>query len=539
MTTAAYLRRSLWALPLVATHFAFAGDWIYAIRPGDTLITIASDYLTKPHDWPELQTLNKVPDPKHLKPGSTLRIPLEWLRQGAAVATVIHIQGEAIRVSGNASSPLKAGDTLATGEGLKTGEASNVTLRFFDGSRLLIAQNSRIALPRLFQYGRTGMAKTTIRVLEGSVDTQVTKQHGPVADYRIESQALNLGVRGTNFRVGVESNGLTHSEVQTGLVQASAEKARGVALKAGFGTLASPGKGPAAPIALAPAPALQGLPKRIERLPLRFNWPAQPGAVKWRAQVFADRNHDVMLLDGLFDAAAKWADLPDGTYYLRVRAVTANGLEGLNAEHEFTVAARPEAPLALAPQDGKQAHGSPTLFRWAKPVDAASFHLQIATSADFAKPLFDQAGLTDTEHKVDLADGDYVWRIASVTASGRHGPFGDAHPFKQRPIPATPSAAQSEVDSDAVNFRWSAGEPGQTYHLQIARDAAFTQLVEDRTLPKPAYRLPRGEGGRFFLRMQTLDSDGFAGPYSQAQEIDVPAARNWWLLLLLPLLHAL
>ena len=43
-------------------------------------------------------------------------------------------------------------------------------------------------------------------------------------------------------------------------------------------------------------------------------------------------------MDGVFAGpAAKWADLPDGRYVLRVRAIDAGGLEGVNAERAFTL----------------------------------------------------------------------------------------------------------------------------------------------------------------------------------------------------------
>jgi hypothetical protein len=42
-------------------------------------------------------------------------------------------------------------------------------------------------------------------------------------------------------------------------------------------------------------------------------------------------------------------DLPDGDQHVRVRAIDARGLEGLNADRAFTLSARPEPPLLSQP----------------------------------------------------------------------------------------------------------------------------------------------------------------------------------------------
>ncbi|WP_173052140.1 hypothetical protein [Candidatus Nitrotoga sp. AM1P] len=40
--------------------------------------------------------------------------------------------------------------------------------------------------------------------------------------------------------------------------------------------------------------------------------------------------------------------------------------------------------------------------------------------------------------------------------------------------------------------------------------------------------------GIYYLRVKTIDADGFAGPFGPVQQIEVPTKTNyWWLLLLL------
>ena len=73
-------------------------------------------------------------------------------------------------------------------------------------------------------------------------------------------------------------------------------------------------------------------------------------------------------------------------------------------------------------------------------------------------------------------------------------------------------------------FAWD-GRPGQTFEFQLARDAAFTQLVFERQLTEPKLDVPLPGTGRFFVRLRARDPDGFMGPYTTPQSFEVP---NCW-----------
>jgi len=84
-------------------------------------------------------------------------------------------------------------------------------------------------------------------------------------------------------------------------------------------------------------------------------------------------------MDGVFAGpAAKWADLPDGRYVLRVRAIDAGGLEGVNAERAFTLKARPEPPFVSAPLSGHKVYGPEARLRWSASSSAQSYRLQLS-----------------------------------------------------------------------------------------------------------------------------------------------------------------
>jgi hypothetical protein len=56
---------------------------VYRTQAGDTLYDVAARYLQGPDDWQLLQRINRVPAPKHLQPGTALKLPVVRLRRKA------------------------------------------------------------------------------------------------------------------------------------------------------------------------------------------------------------------------------------------------------------------------------------------------------------------------------------------------------------------------------------------------------------------------------------------------------------------------
>lgn len=507
------------------------GDWVYRIAPSDTLIGLSSTYLQAPYGWRDLQKLNRIADPLRLVPGSALRIPLKWLRREIGVAEVVHVQGDA-RVVRGAEPPraVQAGESLRAGDVLRTGPGASLTLRFADGSRLLATPDSEFRIERLLVLGRSGLADTRLQLDRGSVDSVVTPQKGRRGGYEIRTPTVNLGVRGTEFRAHADpQQANARVEVLTGQVAATA--GREVRVDAGFGSVAAAGKPPQPPRRLLPAPQLPADGVRLERIPLRLGWQAATGASGYRAQVLAEGQPERLLLDGQFsDAAARWADLPDGRYLLRVRAVDADGLEGLNASTTLVVKARPEPPFTSQPGADARVYGDAAVFAWTRPAVAVRYRLQVADDAGFTRLRADERALAEPGFQLALPPGRYHWRLASIAADGDQGPFGDAQAFTQRAIPPSPAAELPQVGDGQLVFRWQAATAGESFDVQVARDAEFTQIVRAERTAQSSIALVEPPSGRYYMRVRTVDPDGFAGPYGGTQQIEVPASR-WWLLI--------
>lgn len=533
--------RAAAALLLLATlGGAHAGEnHRHVVKPGETLIGIGQAILQEPNDWVKVGRLNRVAEPRRLQPGSALRIPVDLLKREPAPGRVAALTG---KVSADGT-PLAVGDSIARGAQLATGERSFATIELVDGSRLVLQPGSRVKVEELARYRNTETLQTRLRLDGGRIESAVAKTSAPRPRYTIVTPTATIGVRGTSFRVGAEEAGpgQTEVEVTEGTVGAQGGQASGkgkpVAVPAGYGLIAAADGQLSKPVALLPPPALDALPKLQERTIVRFAVPALAGAARYRFQVGRDPAMRDVIADSLSDRPeAKFADLPDGDYLLRVRGVDSRGLEGRDADFAFTLKARPEPPFATAPVGGAKLRAESAQLAWAANADAARYRVQLAADARFAEPLADIDGVEGTTimPAQKLAPRDYWWRARSIRADGDAGPWGDPQRFVLKPLPAEPGPP--DIGDDRLTFAWS-GEPGQTFRFQFARDARFADLVAEQRLDQPATTLPRPPAGAYYMRVQATDPDGFVGPYTSPQKIEVPQPPPpWWLplLVLLP-----
>lgn len=516
-----------------------AREWRYRIAAGDTLIALAALYLDDPDDWQALQRHNRLGDPRRLVPGSWLRIPFDWLRREATVAEVVFVQGKVSvqRLGDAAQTPVAIGMVARPSDTFRTSAQSSVSLRFVDGSRLLIVPDSQMTMEQLLVYGRTGISDTRLRVDRGSVDTRVVPNAARAPAFEVRTPAINLGVRGTDFRVHVADSGdSARVEVLEGRVGAGREETPGasastVLVDAGFGTVTERDQAPGTPFPLLPAPPLPDLAEPLARLALR--WRAVEGARAYRVQVFADGQGDALLLDTTVPGpATDWvpdADLPDGRYVLRVRAIDRFGLEGLNAASPFELRVRPASPLLEWPPRGAVRAVERVPIRWAPTPGVTRYRLQVAEDGDFAALKRDEI-VSGNSIELALPPGVYHWRVAGVLGEGgatRAGPFGAVNVFDQRAVPDLPAMEEPQFSPNSLLLRWKPTAAGQGVQLQLARGPDFVSPLVDQRTWAAQLQLARPPAGTYYWRLRSIVGDGPAGGFGPAQAFAVPAL-SWW-----------
>lgn len=508
---------ALFALP------AQAADWLYLTQPGDTLSQIGQTYLKNMRDWPKIQSANGVPIPRHLPANTRIKIPVELLKVTPAPVTVTAVTGNVRYKSGEGPfQRLAAGAQLNGGENVLSGPRSSATYRFADGTVLTQQAFSKLSFGRLAAYGKTGMVSTELSLDSGRLEARAGKQLAPAGGFKVRTPVAVAGLRGTDFRLNVSEDGKSlRNEVMEGVVAVAAE-GKEVSVAGGFGTVAEAGKPPEAPRRLLAAPSETGLDALIERLPLSFVWQPVAGASAYRAQVARDAVFTEVLLDDVSkEASVTWQDnLPDGAYWLRVRAIDSAGLEGANRDHAFELDARPLPPAPLSPKLGERLYQHAVEFSWAAAAEAYGYVLQIAPTPEFANGLIERRLDAVTRHGETLPEGDWHWRAASLDEAGKLHVWSPYRTFRVRPLP-NPPAANARADAGQAQFVWSEAKGAARYGLELATSADLSAPQVKQETATTALAVPL-KSGKYYWRVRGIEADGQAGPWGAASPVIVP-----------------
>ena len=374
--------------PLLAAE---AGpEWVYSVRPKDTLIHFAKRHLINPQEWRTLQELNHIQNPYRIPIGSKLSVPLSMLKQSPAQATVLAVVGNVYQTDTNQSKQLvTVGQQLSMGSALETAAKSTLHIRFADGSIVTMQPNSTLKLDALSMYGGGGMVDTKLRLQQGGVAIKANPQHVPGNTMQIFTPTAVAAVRGTDFRLSAEPK-ITRQETlqgKVGLLSAGQE----VQVSKGFGSLSTDGQAPSAPVPLLAAPDTSKLPTQFEALPIQFEMQAQASAVAWVGSVHQASSAEALSDQGKSKGThLSFNDLPDGKYILKVRAKDQSGFEGYDAGHKFTLNAQPFAPAAAYPEASSVISDSRPVLRWSQVKQANAYRVEMAKDAQFNQPILSQ-----------------------------------------------------------------------------------------------------------------------------------------------------
>ena len=492
-------------------------EWRYSVRPGDNLIRFGKQHLINPNDWLVLQKLNHIKNPRHMQLGKILRVPLSLVKQLPAPAEIVLVSGLAgILKADKSVQPVTAGQQLTAGTELITGENSKLNIKFADGSIVSMQPKSTMKLDTLSMYSGGGMVDTKLRLQQGKVETEANPEHLQGNQMQIITPTAVAAVRGTKFRVSADDVSIKQEtlEGKVALMAAGQE----VAVNKGFGSLSEGGNAPLPPVLLLPAPATGNLAIKLEAVPVVFNMPAQEGAVAWLGKVSNEPQFNRILDEQLSQGSnLSFSDLPDGKYYLKVRAKDKQGLEGYDATHEFNLNARPFAPKAAAPAQAATIREANPELTWTKIEQANEYLLELARDADF-KQILGSWRVLNTAYKIEknLEPGQYFWRLASIDNATDQGPYAAASSFIYKAKPNTPDISQLNVKVLQNKVFVSTLNPpdGLAYEAVLHNEVNKQSNVWRATGLNGEFDFLLREYGKQKLLLRLIDADGVAGSYA-------------------------
>ena len=498
----------------------------------DSLIAVCRKYLKQHEKWREIGRLNHLKNFDLIRSGQKLIIPVALLKGLPVDGRVVFVKGNVTyreRVGGTWK-PLKQSDAIRQGSVIKTGHESTVEIAFADGAAFtqrpdtnMELNNSEVTISNHF------LQKLVVPI--GSVFMKVRRATGRDSRIEIQTPSATTLARGTDFRVSAGSDATTTAEVQHGIVDVSAMH-HTVALNKGEGTLVKQGEPPAQPHKLLPPPSLLNPQTSYRKTPLFLELETISGAAAYRYILSRDmQGKDVLSEKTLKPGESiELANLEDGVYYFQTTSIDNLGLEGFsNPPATLTIRTSPLAPFVQTPLVNSNYKGKTVVFQWLKVLDAAKYQMQLSTNREFKNASTRSLDIKGTEYSHDFEQfGEYYFRIRSVAQDGYAGEWSDSILFRLIPPPPSPAVEKPDVKGDELHIRWRNQGDNITYHFQVSPDVSFQTILTDRKEKIPEITLAKpGKAGTYYVRISSIDADGYEGPFSTPQSFDVEQ-RSYW-----------
>lgn len=419
-----------WPVALLATVLLLAAkanaeDWVYIVKPGDTLWDLCREYTTKRNCWQEVGPYNGVEYPPSMAPGTRVRFPVAWLKMQPAPATLLFFTGE-VSVQLDNSEPRAAllGEPLPMGTALRTGPLSAASVQFADGAMLFLEASSELKLDRLSRHSSTGMVDTQVRLNRGAGRAKVPVRE-PRSEFRIATPSAIAAVRGTEFRVSAEGDS-TLSSVYESTINVSTRAGDAVDVPEMYGLVAKKDAPLGEPEALLPAVQFEAVNRWLSAAatvswePIAqsggysIEWLSQGGKAGIVAAEFIDREQTTLP-----------AVLTAGDCYdLQVRAISESGLQGMQAVREVCVASELGASNSLMIKK--------RTLQWAAIAGAKAYRVELSRSSDFST--IDHAvTVTGNQWPIDYqGKGEVYLRVIALDSNEVAGQASEAVSYQPK-----------------------------------------------------------------------------------------------------------
>jgi len=184
----------------------------------------------------------------------------------------------------------------------------------------------------------------------------------------------------------------------------------------------------------------------------------------------------------------------------------------------------------------------PFVFQWPTLNDAEQYRIQISP-AKHADTLSLEMLTNIAEYSLNtLQDGQYILRVRGLDKNSLEG-FNAEHHFEINTdfpvVTLINPVNKSEFSNEELSFEWSKEQNAVNYHLQIATDIHFNNLIFDEISSNNTIKLKEKlPENTYFWRVIAIDSEGYEGKASTTEQFSVHDDSYEALLILLYLFPA-
>ena len=285
---------------------------------------------------------------------------------------------------------------------------------------------------------------------------------------------------------------------------------------------------------VAPSPLAPVAGASSQTLPA-FAWSPVAGAARYEFQFAADVGFNAPVLgkgeDQFFtrnSRATLKKTVPNGTYYWRVRAVSADG-----SVSPWSAPRQLRKGWTLAPALQAPAHGavvshptSPLVLRWAAVPHAAKYLVTIASdpllgSAVGGQQNVETSGTVYAPRALLLPPGTYYWGVTPMDAQDHRGQPSPVQSFTWTwPTVTTPAVSDLMAETEVFDpfFSWTSVAGAAKYELEVNPTADFSPgskvcctgtIIGSSHSPTSMLR-----DNTYYWRVRALDAFGNAGQWN-------------------------
>jgi hypothetical protein len=482
-------------------------EWVYTLRPGETFPDTAKDLLAPGFGPKQLLQYNGLTNSALVSAGDSIHIPLAWLKRQPDPARVLSSSGAVQFISGSNGRrrPLTPDTLIRVGDAIVSG-AGTATVGLADGSEVRVSPNSRLEFNRLTQYGKSGMVDTRLRLLEGEVHTRVKPVMGGGARFEISTPSAVAAVRGTAFALQASLTG-THLQVTDGVVEFGAPgKTRPI--PAGYSAQVTAGAHTEPAIyRLAPAPKVNPIAPRLNRLPAKLAW-ADSKAPGYQLDIFETDSGRWIESKEVHGNSFDISQLDNGDYNIHLAALNSRGIAGMPAVVPVEIDLQARAASLISPEDGGKANDDMPEFQWQLNGNNELARVEVAEDDSFRELIASSEWAPETSAlpSKPLSPGQYYWRVVTEAGGNSVATSKPRTVIINGSLPPVRIISVNYVDSQVRVF-WEKVDTAKEYRLQLSEEPGFNNIIKEATVADTTAALRLIPGRRYFVRLKAL-SDG-------------------------------